>query len=104
MVMLITAVGGIIVNIVMYKVLHNGDSHSHGLLSEGCSHDHGEHDHAHGHGHEHEGSSNKDGKLLRETKSIAENQLNMTKTNCIEDICRDDDCNVSIQAIHCHKN
>jgi zinc transporter 2 len=42
MAMLITAGGGLIVNIVMYKVLHNDSNHSHGLLSEGCGHDHGE--------------------------------------------------------------
>lgn len=42
MAMLITAGGGLIVNIVMYKVLHNGENHSHGLLSDSCGHgDHG---------------------------------------------------------------
>ncbi len=39
-VMLIAAGGGLIVNIVMYKILHGGASHSHGLLADGCSHDH----------------------------------------------------------------
>jgi len=47
MAMLITAGGGLIVNIVMYKVLHNGSNHSHGLLSDGCGHDHGDHGHGH---------------------------------------------------------
>lgn len=36
LVMLITAAGGLVINIVMYKVLHGGKSHSHGLMSEGC--------------------------------------------------------------------
>ena len=48
MIMLITAGGGLIVNIVMYKILHNGSNHSHGLLSEGCAHEH-----AHQHEAEH---------------------------------------------------
>ena len=43
MAMLITAGGGLIVNIVMYKVLHNGENHSHGLLSDSCGHGHGGH-------------------------------------------------------------
>lgn len=50
MAMLITAGGGLIVNIVMYKVLHNGSNHSHGLLADSCAHDH-EHGHEHNHGH-----------------------------------------------------
>lgn len=55
MIMLITAGGGLLINIVMYKVLHGGANHSHGLLSDGCGHDHGEHGHDHGeHGHEHD--------------------------------------------------
>ena len=40
-VMFITACGGLIVNIVMYKVLHGAESHGHGLLADGCAHDHG---------------------------------------------------------------
>jgi hypothetical protein len=35
---------------VMYKVLHNGSNHSHGLLADSCAHDH-EHGHEHNHGH-----------------------------------------------------
>ena len=39
--MLIVAVAGLFVNIAMYKVLHGGATHSHGLLSDSCSgHDH----------------------------------------------------------------
>ena len=38
--MLIVAGGGLAVNIVMYFILHAG-GHSHGLMSEPCSHDHG---------------------------------------------------------------
>jgi Co/Zn/Cd efflux system component len=34
--MFITACGGLIVNIVMYKVLHGADSHGHGLLGDEC--------------------------------------------------------------------
>jgi cation diffusion facilitator family transporter len=44
-VMLIAAGGGLVVNIAMYKVLHGGATHSHGLLADAC---HG-HDHDHGH-------------------------------------------------------
>lgn len=48
-VMLIAAGAGFLVNVLMYKILHGGASHSHGLLSEPCD----GHDHAHGHGHDH---------------------------------------------------
>lgn len=34
--MLITAGAGLVVNIVMYKILHGGGSHSHGLLADSC--------------------------------------------------------------------
>lgn len=54
-IMLISAGAGLLINIGMYKVLHGGASHSHGLLSDGCAghgHEHG-HDHEHGHGHDH---------------------------------------------------
>ncbi len=37
--MLIVGAGGLVVNIVMYFVLHSG-SHSHGLMSEACDHNH----------------------------------------------------------------
>jgi zinc transporter 2 len=37
MAMLIVGVGGLIVNIIMYFVLHTG-GHSHGLMSESCNH------------------------------------------------------------------
>lgn len=40
--MLIVAGGGLGVNIVMYFVLHGGGEHSHGLMADGCKHDHGE--------------------------------------------------------------
>jgi Co/Zn/Cd efflux system component len=52
--MLITAGGGLIVNIGMYFILHSGGSHSHGL-GQKCEHDHAEGDgHDHGtHGHDH---------------------------------------------------
>lgn len=46
--MLLTAVLGLVINIVMIKVLH-GHSHGHG---HGHGHDHG-HKHDHGHSHEH---------------------------------------------------
>ncbi len=39
--MLIVASAGLAVNIIMYFVLHTG-GHSHGLMSEPCSHDHRE--------------------------------------------------------------
>lgn len=51
-VMLIAAGGGLIVNIAMYKILHGGATHSHGLLADDC-HGHG-HDHDHGHKHDHD--------------------------------------------------
>jgi Co/Zn/Cd efflux system component len=38
-VMLIVAGGGLVVNIIMYFVLHTG-GHSHGLMADSCSHDH----------------------------------------------------------------
>jgi zinc transporter 2 len=48
-IMLITASAGLVINIVMYKILHGAD-HSHGLLSDGCQgHGHDDHDHAHPH-------------------------------------------------------
>jgi len=46
--MLITAGAGLMINIVMYMILHNGSGHSHGLLAEECDHDH-EHEHDHHH-------------------------------------------------------
>jgi zinc transporter 2 len=50
-IMLISAGAGLLINIGMYKVLHGGASHSHGLLSDGCAgHGHG-HEHGHQHGH-----------------------------------------------------
>ena len=39
-VMLITAGAGLLVNIIMYKVLHGAGSHGHGLMSDPCNHDH----------------------------------------------------------------
>ena len=52
--MLCTAVGGLLVNIIMYKILHGAGQHSHGLLADGCDHDHGDgHEHEHGHDHHH---------------------------------------------------
>ena len=39
--MLIVGGGGLVVNIIMFFVLHSG-SHSHGLMAESCSHDHEE--------------------------------------------------------------
>ncbi len=43
--MLITAGGGLLINIILYKILHGGASHSHGLLNDhDCDHDH---DHGH---------------------------------------------------------
>ncbi len=42
-VMLIAAGAGLVVNIIMYKVLHGGATHSHGLLADAC------HGHEHGH-------------------------------------------------------
>lgn len=84
--MLIVAGGGLGVNILMYFVLHGGSSHSHGLMSEGCSHEHGEegHDHGahegcdHGHGNNtNELSKKKEVKekhLLRSTESDQSNK------------------------------
>ena len=40
--MLITAVAGMLINIILYKILHGGSNHSHGLMS-------GDHDHSHDH-------------------------------------------------------
>jgi Co/Zn/Cd efflux system component len=51
MVMLIAAGADLIVNIAIYKVLHGGTEHSHGLLADHCD----GHGHAHGHEHSHEG-------------------------------------------------
>lgn len=36
--MLIVAAGGLVVNIIMFMVLHQG-SHSHGLMADNCDHD-----------------------------------------------------------------
>jgi Co/Zn/Cd efflux system component len=79
-VMFITAVGGLIVNIVMYKVLHGADHHGHGLLADSCDHDHGEGGH-----HNHEPNND------------------LFTDNCTEEVCQDDDCNISIKEIHCHR-
>ena len=38
MIMLITAVAGFIVNFAIYKILHHGGEHNHGLISNGCGH------------------------------------------------------------------
>lgn len=42
-IMLITAIVGLIINIILYKILHGGASHSHGLMAD--------HDHSHSHSH-----------------------------------------------------
>ena len=39
-IMLCTAGAGLLVNIVMYKILHGAGSHGHGLLADACDHDH----------------------------------------------------------------
>lgn len=44
-IMLITAIAGMLINVILYKILHGGASHSHGLMS---GHDH-DHDHSHSH-------------------------------------------------------
>ena len=41
-IMLITSVVGLLINVVLYKILHGGSSHSHGLLND---HSCDEHDH-----------------------------------------------------------
>jgi solute carrier family 30 (zinc transporter), member 2 len=43
-IMLITALAGLLINIILYKILHGGSSHSHGLMAD-------EHDHSHDHSH-----------------------------------------------------
>jgi Co/Zn/Cd efflux system component len=47
-VMLIAATADLFVNIAIFKVLHGGANHSHGLLAGECSHGH-----SHDHGPEH---------------------------------------------------
>lgn len=37
-IMLITAIAGLLINVILYKILHGGSSHSHGLMAD--SHDH----------------------------------------------------------------
>lgn len=43
-IMVITAIAGMLINVILYNILHGGSSHSHGLMS---GHDH---DHSHSHG------------------------------------------------------
>ena len=83
--MFITACGGLIVNIVMYKVLHGADSHGHGLLGEECDHDHSEH-----------GSQPRD--RARDDNTM--HKLNIDEEEhfeCNESLCTDDDCNEMVQ-------
>ena len=52
-IMAMTAGFGVVVNIVLFKVLHGGATHSHGLMHDSCAgHGHG-HDHSHSHGDHH---------------------------------------------------
>lgn len=48
-IMFITAVLGLIFNLIQMKILHSGDGHYH----LGGGHDHHDHDHDHDHGHSH---------------------------------------------------
>lgn len=43
-IMLITAIAGLLINVVLYKILHGGSHHSHGLMAD---------DHSHSHSHSH---------------------------------------------------
>ena len=56
-IMAITAFCGVVINIALFKVLHGGATHSHGLMHDSCDghgHDPGEeHGHRHRHGHSH---------------------------------------------------
>lgn len=58
LIMLIAAAADLFVNLSIYKVLHEGPGHSHGLLGGHChGHGHGHHHHDHHHHHhEHEQS------------------------------------------------
>lgn len=42
-IMLITSIAGVLINVILYNILHGGDEHSHGLLS-GHDHDHSDSD------------------------------------------------------------
>lgn len=55
LVMLVAAGADLVVNIAIFKVLHEGHNHSHGLLNS-CSHSHS-HSHSHDHHHHHHGHS-----------------------------------------------
>ena len=60
LIMLITAVFGLVCNLVMAKILHTsptGEGHG-GNIFHACDHDHG-HGHNHGHSHEHDHSHGK---------------------------------------------
>jgi zinc transporter 2 len=48
LVMMIAATADLLVNIAIYKILHQGPTHSHGLMASPCQHNHHHHDH-----HEH---------------------------------------------------
>ena len=39
-IMLYTSIIGMIINIIIYKIIHSGEEHSHGLMSGGHDHDH----------------------------------------------------------------
>jgi hypothetical protein len=79
--MLIVACAGLVINIVMYFILHGGSSHSHGLMSDSCDHDHNDkHDH-----------DNK-----------RKNSGDTTNDFCA-DICDDEICLKVINYNHCHK-
>ena len=39
-IMLYTAIIGMIINLIIYKIIHTGEEHSHGLMSGGHDHDH----------------------------------------------------------------
>lgn len=52
LVMIVAATADLLVNIGIYKILHQGPTHSHGLLGNPCQHGHHHHDHHH-HAHLH---------------------------------------------------
>jgi zinc transporter 2 len=51
-IMFVTAVLGLIFNLIQMKILHSGEGHYHLGGDEGHDHDHGEHEHKHDHKHE----------------------------------------------------
>jgi zinc transporter 2 len=72
-IMLITAIAGLLINIILYKILHGGASHSHGLMAD-------EHDHSHSHG----------------SSEIEGSQV-------CSDECNDENCNRTVKETHCHR-